>query len=55
MLAMEKKIHKLSRFMEAHEDDDNVGEFWLKILMAHAETLRGQVECMEAKWDQSRD
>ena len=55
MLAMEKKIHKLSRFMEAREDDDKVGKFWHKILMAHAETLRGQVECMEAKWDQSGD
>ena len=51
---MEKKIHKLVRFLEEHEDDDNVGDFWVKILMAHADTLRGQVERMEADWDNLR-
>ena len=52
---MEKKIHKLVRFLEEHEDDDNVGDFWVKILMAHADTLRGQVERIEADWDNLRD
>ena len=54
-VAVEKKINKLALFMEKLEDDDNIGEFQLRILLTHADTLRGNLARMETDWDRLRD
>ena len=54
-VAVEKKINKLALFMESLEDDDNIGEFQLRILMTHADTLRSNLARMETNWDRLRD
>ena len=54
-LAVEKKINRLATYMESLEDDNNIGEFKIRILMTHADTLRGNLERMEANWDSLRD
>jgi hypothetical protein len=45
-LAVEKKINRLGMYMESLEDDNNIGEFKIRILMTHADTLRGNLERM---------
>jgi hypothetical protein len=54
-LAVEKKINRLATYMESLEDDNNIGEFKIRILMTHADTLRGNLERMETEWDSLRD
>jgi hypothetical protein len=54
-VAVEKKINKLALFMEKLEDDDTIGEFWLRILLTQAEALRGNLARMETDWDRLRD
>ena len=54
-LAVEKKINRLATYMESLEDDNNIGEFKIRILMTHADTLRGNLDRMETEWDSQRD
>ena len=54
-VAVEKKINKLALFMERLEDDDTISEFQLRVLITHAEALRGNLARMEANWDRLRD
>ena len=54
-VAVEKKINKLALFMERLEDDNTISEFQLKVLITHAEALRGNLARMEANWDRLRD
>ena len=54
-VAVEKKINNLALFMEKLEDDNNISEFQLRILLTHADTLRGNLARMETNWDCLRD
>jgi hypothetical protein len=54
-LAVEKKINRLATYMESLKDDTNIGEFKIRILLTHADTLRGNLDRMETEWDSLRD
>ena len=43
------------KYKESLEDVDNFGELQCKILMTHANTLRGKMEHMEVQWDSLQD